>query len=92
MRDMIKNSTMENRPVTRVTNVRTIAEAMSTSDIYKSMLSEVNKLLKLYFPLPVTTAKVQDLLVKYECLLNNLFLLYIHTEKNRCLGLVQSLK
>ena len=48
VRDMIKNATMENRSVTRVTNVRTIAEAMNTSDIYKSMLNEVNKLLKLY--------------------------------------------
>ena len=58
---MIKNSTMENRPVTRVTNLRTIAKAMSTSDIYRSMLSEVNKLLTLYFTFPVTTATAEQL-------------------------------
>ena len=32
-------------PITRVTNIRTIANAMNASDIYKSMLSEVDKLL-----------------------------------------------
>ena len=76
VRDMIlKNATWESRPVTRVTNVRTIVEAMSTSDIYKTMLSEVNKVL-ITFPVTIATAewsfsalrrlKSQDLLTKYD--------------------------
>ena len=43
VQDMIKTATSEGVPVTKVTNIRTIAEAMNTSDIYKSMLNEVNK-------------------------------------------------
>ena len=39
--------------ITRVTSVRTISDAMNTSTIYKSMLSEVDKLLKLYYTFPV---------------------------------------
>ena len=76
--------------VTTVTNVRTISEAMNTSDTYKNMLSEVNKLVKLYFTFPVTTAtsersfsslrRIKTFLRSSmtECRLNNLFLLYVH--------------
>lgn len=53
--NMIKTANSEDIPVTKGNNVRTIAEAMNRSDIYKSMLSEVNKLLQLYFTFPVTT-------------------------------------
>ena len=52
VKDMIRQTLSS---VTTVTNVRTISEAMNTSDIYKNMLSEVNKLVKLYFTFPVTT-------------------------------------
>ena len=45
--------------VTRVTNVRTISDTMNRTHIYKTILSEVDKLLKLYYTFPVTT-KVQD--------------------------------
>jgi len=46
--DMIKTGGMK---IKKVTNVRTIAEAMNKSTIYKGMLGEVDKLLKLYFTL-----------------------------------------
>ena len=44
--DAIK--TALNGTIKRVTNVRTIADAMLQSEIYKNMLCEVNKLLLLY--------------------------------------------
>ena len=76
--------------ITRVTSVRTISDAMNTSTIYKSMLSEVDKLLKLYYTFPVTTAssersfsslrRIKTFLrtTMTECRLNNVFLLYVH--------------
>ena len=95
--DMIKTAFSGSIPVTKVTNVRTIAEAMNTSDIYKGMLSEVDKLLKLYFTFPVTTAtaersfsslrRIKTFLrsTMSHCRLNNLFLLYIHTPRTDAL-------
>lgn len=76
--------------VTSVTNVRTISDAMNTSCIYKTMLNEVDKLLKLYYTFPVTTAtsersfsslrRLKTFLrgTMSDCRLNNLFLLYVH--------------
>ena len=55
--DMIK-SAYQNQ-VHTVTNVRTIVEAMNKSEIYKSMLIEVYKLLQLYFTFPVTTSTAE---------------------------------
>ena len=52
--DAIK--TALNGIIKRVTNVRTIADAMLLSEIYKNVLCEVNKLLLLYYTFPVTTA------------------------------------
>ena len=84
------NDMVANAGVTRVTNVRTISDTMSTSSIYKNMLSEVDKLLKLYYTFPVTTAtsersfsslrRLKTFLrtTMTECRLNNLFLLYVH--------------
>ena len=54
VKDMVQN--VGDNEITRVTSVRTISDAMNTSTIYKSMLSEVDKLLKLYYTFPVTTA------------------------------------
>ena len=77
-------------PVTRATNVRTISDAMNTSRIYKTMLREVDKLLKLYYTFPVTSATSKCLFSSLrriktfvkttmtECRLNNTFLLYVH--------------
>ena len=58
---MIKTANEGNIPATKVTNVRTRAEAMKTSEIYKAMLSEVYKLLQLYFTFPVNTATAERL-------------------------------
>ena len=45
--------------IKQVTSVRTIVGAMTESDIYKGMLPEIDKLLKLYFTFPVTTATAE---------------------------------
>ena len=87
---MIKTANLNGASVTKVTNIRTIAHAMNTSDIYKKMLNKVDKLIKLYFTFPVTTASVvrsfsslrrmktfiRSTMTEYR--LNNLFLIYIH--------------
>ena len=48
-----------------VTNVRTIVEAMNKSEIYKSMLTDVYKLLQLYFTFPVTTSTAEGLFLPW---------------------------
>ena len=45
--------------IKQVTSVRTIVGAMAESDIYKGMLPEINRLLKLYLTFPVTTATAE---------------------------------
>jgi len=55
--DTIK--TALNGTIKRVTNVRTIADAMMQSEIYQNMLCEVNKILVLYFTFPVTTSTAE---------------------------------
>ena len=97
--DMIKTALSGSIPIQTVTNVRTIAEAMNKGDIYKTMLSEVDKILKLYFTFPVTTATAERSFSSLrrikmflrstmtDCRLNNLFLLYIHTCRTDALDL-----
>ena len=87
VKDMVHNAEVR---VTSVTNVRTISNAMNTSCVYKKMLNEIDKLLKLYYTFPVTTAtsersfsslrRLKTFLrtTMTECRLNNLFLLYVH--------------
>ena len=77
--------------VKQVTNVRTIADALSQSTMVKSMLNEADKLLHAYFTFPVTSAtaersfsslrRVKTFLRSSmtQQLLNNLFMLYVHT-------------
>ena len=52
--DMIK--TAFDGSIKKVTIMRTLTGAMNKSEIYKDMLSEVDKLLKIYFTFPVTSA------------------------------------
>ena len=85
--------------VKKVTNVRTISSAMLESCIYQKMLTEVHKLLLLYFTFPVTTAtaersfstlrRVKTFLrnTMTECRLNNLFLLHVHKSRTDALKL-----
>ena len=42
--------------VQKVTSVHTVCEAMNTSNAYKSMLSEVHKLLRLYLTISITSS------------------------------------
>ena len=42
--------------VAEVTTLQTICEVMNKNDIYKSLLSEVHKLLRLYLTVPVSSA------------------------------------
>ena len=87
--DMIK--TAFDGSIKKVTTVRTLTDAMNKSEIYKRMLSEVDKLLKIYLTLPVTSATAERAFSSLRhlktylrntithCRLNNLFLLYVHT-------------
>ena len=71
---------------------------MEQSAIYKDMLSEVDKVLKIFFTFPVTSAtaersfsslrRLKTLLrsTMTHCRLNNLFMLYIHTSKTDALS------
>ena len=82
-----------------VTNVRTIADAMLKSKIYQNMLSEVNKMLTLYFTFPATTATAERSFSSLrriktylrstmsDCRLNSLFLMHIHKERTEKLDL-----
>jgi len=49
--------------IKRVTSVRTIVGAMAESDIYKGMLPEIDRLLKLYLTFSVTTAMAERSLI-----------------------------
>ena len=43
----------------KVTNVKTIADALNQSATVKDMLNEVDKLLQVYFTFPVTSATAE---------------------------------
>ena len=87
--DMIKNA-FQHSPIKSVTNVRTIAEGMNQSEIFKRMLGEIHKVLKIYFTFPVTTATAEQSFSSLKRIktflrnsmtqsrLNNLFMLYVH--------------
>ena len=87
--DAIKTSSMG---IKKVTNVRTIANVMNESPIYKGMLQEVDRLLKLYLTFPVTTSTAERSFSSLRhiktylrstmtsCRLNNLFLLYVYQD------------
>ena len=92
---MVKDMIQIANPVKQVTTLRTIADAMNVSQIYKGMLQEIDKVLKLYFTLPVTTSTAERSFSSLRRLKtfvrstmtqsrrNNLLLLYIHsTETN----------
>ena len=93
--DMIKTAFDGN--VRKVT--RTLADAMNKNEIYKGMLSEVDRLLKIYFTFPVTSATAERAFSSLRriktflrssmthCRLNNLFMLYVHTNITYALDL-----
>ena len=84
--DMIK--TAFDGSIKKVTIMRTLTGAMNKSEIYKDMLSEVDKLLKMYFTFPVkvqqprafsSLRRIKTFLqsTMTRCRLNNLFQLYV---------------
>ena len=89
--DVIKTAFDGN--IKRVTNVRTITDAMMKSDIYQNMLCEVNKVLLLYFTFPVTTSTAERSFSSLRriktylrntmgaCKLNNLLLMHVHQHR-----------
>ena len=97
--DMLRTAFDNTSGIKEVTSVRTIATAMNKSEIYKGMLQEVDKLLKLYFTFPVTTATAERSFSSLRNIktylrstmtsnrLNNLFLLYVHKEVTDSLDL-----
>lgn len=80
-------------PIKSVTNVRTICDIMNEINISKEMLSEVLKLLKIFYTIPVTTSSAKRTFSAVRRLktylrstmsqprLNHMMLLYIHREK-----------
>lgn len=100
--DMIKTAT--DGRINKVTHIRTIADIMQRSSIYRGMLSEVFKLLKLFFTFPVTTATAEMSFSSLrrlktflrsqmsDCRLNNLFLLYVHNSRTDELDLKEIAK
>lgn len=81
VQDMIE--TVMNGSIRKTTNLRTIAQAMDKSNIYKNMLSEIDKLLKVHFTIPITSTtaergfsfllKIENLSIMTQCRLNNLY-------------------
>ena len=65
---MIEIASSEGVSVTKVTNVRTIAEAMNTSDIkfYKTMLNEVNNFYNCILPSQSQPLQLRDLFLPSE--------------------------
>ena len=91
-----------NPAVKKVTSVRTLCEAMNRCSAYKSVLSDVHKLFRLYLTVLITsntserTFSALKRLVTYlrstmtEKRLNNCFLLHIHKELTDQLDLTSS--
>ena len=100
--DLIK--TAFDGSIKKVTNIRTITDAMEKSSIYQNMLCEVNKLLMLYLTFPVTTStaersfsslrKVKTYLrnTMSACKLNNLLLMHVHQNRTDQLDLTEIAK
>ena len=80
-------------PIKRVTNVQTLSDVMNEISMSKEMFSEVHRLLKIFYTIPVTTATAEHSfsalrrlkaylrLTMTQPRLNNLMLLYIHKER-----------
>ena len=94
---MIKTAFVQS-PIKKVTTLR-IADAMYKSEIHKGMLSEIHKVLKIYFTFPVTTSTAEHSFSSMRRLktylrntmtqsrLINLLLLYVHSSETDKLDL-----
>ena len=95
--DMVK--TASEGQIKAITNVKTIASLMEQSNVYKGMLSEIDKVLRIYFTFPVTSATAEQsfsalcriktflLTTMTHSTLNILFLLYTHIAKTDSLNI-----
>ena len=85
--------------IKKVAQVRTIADTLNQSEFVKGVFCEVDKLLRAYLTFPVTSAAAETPFsslrwiktflrssMTQQCL-NNLFLLYVHTERTELLDL-----
>jgi hypothetical protein len=90
--------------VKKVTNVKTLADIFNQSKIVRGMVSEVDKLLQAYLTFPVTSTTAERSFSSLRRVstflrssmtqqrLNNLFLLYVHSELTETLNLVSVAK
>ena len=54
--DAVKTVTPDGIPIRQVTRVQTLCDVLNTQNCFKTLMSEVHKLLKIYLTIPVTTA------------------------------------
>ena len=78
--------------VSKVTRVRTLANMLAAAPLASSMFSEVDKLVRIYLTIPVTTATGERSLSAVRCIktylrftmsqqrLNNIMLLIVHKD------------
>jgi len=80
-------------PIKKVTNVRTICDVMNDVSVSKDMLSQVHRLLKIFYTIPVTSSTAERTFSALRRLntflrstmtqprLNHAMLLYVHKER-----------
>ena len=90
--------------IKKVTSIRTICDAMNSQSVYKSMLPEVHKILRLYLTIPITTATsertfsaVRHVLTYKRATmtqkrLNNCLLTYVHKDLTDSLDMTEITK
>ena len=98
LQDMIQNA--QENTIKEVTTLQTIADSMNKSEIYKRMLGKIDRVLKVYFTVPVTTATAERSFSALKRLktfvrssmtqarLNNLLMMYVHDSVTESLDLV----
>ena len=91
--DGIRSAFEESSAQSQITYVRTIADALSQSVVVRTMLSEVDRLIKLYLTFPVSSATAERSFSSLRRIktflrstmtqhrLNNLFMLYVHCKR-----------
>lgn len=90
--------------VRKVTTIRTVCDAMNAQNSFKSLLSEVHKLLRLYLSIPITSATAERTfsvlrrLLTYlrstmtEKRLNNCLLLHVHKDLTHNINIIDIAK
>ena len=88
-----RNAQVGSIPIREVTNVRTLSEVMNELSVSKGMLSQVDRLIRIFFTIPITTSTAERTFSTLRRLktylrstmtqqrLNNTMLLYIHKDR-----------